>query len=177
MRRNALFLSVILASLVSAPLLAQTAGGRWEARSPRFYSVPQTAWVKAEVLSDDPVSVQVGAAMNDQLRRLGYDPGPGGAYSVRLELRGRGLSTPVVPIPGYSNVTQRLAVWPEADRPDTVYVSLVLYHQSTGQIIWQGEAACPGLKPDARNIVNAMVGPMMNRLGTTGKGALGCYSI
>ncbi len=183
MRAKALLMVLIASVGLTASLVglaaAQSPAGRWEARSPRFYSVPQTAWVKAELLSDDAVSQQVGTAINAQLRLRGYDIAPGGigpagAYALRLELRGRGLSTPAIVIAGYSNATQRLSIWPEPDRPDAIYVSLLLYHQSTGLVLWQGEAVCIGLPPDARNIVNAMVGPLMDRIGSTGKSSLDC---
>jgi hypothetical protein len=107
----------------------------------------------------------------------GYQQTPGGSYVVRLEVRGRGLTTPVVPIPGYANSTQRLSIWPEADQPNAIYVSLLLFHQSTGQVIWQGEAMCPGLAPDSRNIVNAMIAPLMNQIGTNGKAGLDCRNL
>jgi hypothetical protein len=172
-----LALGVLAAGVTGGTAAAQGAGGRWEAYSPKYYSVPQTSWIKAEVLAEDPVSVRVGQEVNELLRRRGHLNGPGGAYAVRLEMRGKGLSTPVVPIPGYSNAAQRLSIWPEADRPDAIYVSLMLYHQSTGQVFWQGEAVCTGLPADAPNIINAMVGPLMQRIGTSGKSSLSCGAL
>ena len=172
-----LALGVLAAAATGGTATAQSAGGRWEAYSPKYFSVPQTAWIKVEVLAEDAVSRQVGEEVNALLRRRGHAMGPNGAYAVRLEMRGRGLATPVVPIPGYSNTSQRLSVWPEADQPNAIYVSLMLYHQSTGQVYWQGEAVCIGLPPDAANIVNAMVGPLMQRMGTSGKSSLSCASL
>ncbi len=180
MRGKPLFLGLMLGALslyAMAPALAQTPSGRWESYAPRVSGLPNTAWVKAEVLGEDAVSEQVGAAVNAQLRLHGYDSGPGGSYSVRIELRGRGLSTPMVPIPGYRNATQRLSIWPEPDQPNAIYLSLLLYHQSTGQVFWQGEAVCIGVLPDALNIVNAMVGPLMEQLGHTGKASLDCRKV
>ncbi len=177
MRSTALFLAVSAILLASSSAFAQSPAGRWEARSPQFYSVPQTAWLKAEILGDDAVSQQIGAAINAQLRLRGYAQTPGGAYALRLELRGRGLSTPHLPIPGYDNASVRLSIWPQADAPNAIYVSLLLYHQSTGQVMWQGEAVCVGLLPDARNIVNAMIGPLMNKFGANGKAALDCRNL
>jgi hypothetical protein len=174
MRGMPLIAGLLVGVLACVSSWAQSSGGRWEAYSPQYYSVPQTAWVRAEVLSNDPVSEQVAAAVDAQLRLHGFDPGPGGAYAVRVEMRGPGLTTPVVPIPGYSNTTRRLSIWPERDSGNAVYVSLLLYHQSTGQIFWQAEAVCAGLPPDSRNIVNAMVGPLMNKIGSSGKAQLDC---
>jgi hypothetical protein len=174
MRVMPLIVGLLVGALASVSSWAQSSGGRWEAYSPRYHSVPQTAWVKAEVVSNDPVTAQVAAAVDAQLRLHGFDPGPGGAYAVRVEMRGRGLTTPTVPIPGYDNVTRRLSIWPERDPGNSVYVSLLLYHQSTGEIFWQAEAVCVGLPADSRNIVNAMVGPLMNKIGSSGKAQLDC---
>ncbi len=177
MRVTALLIGLSCAALAAGAAAAQSPGGRWQAYAPHIAGIPNTAWIKAEVLADDAVSQQVGAAVNDQLRLRGFVPGPGGAYAVRVELRGRGLATPVVPIPGYANVTQRLSIWPQPDQADTIYVSLMLYHQSTGQVLWQGEAVCVGLPPDSRNIVNAMVGPLMGQIGTSGQASLECRKL
>ena len=177
MRNLARLLAAFTAVMISSSVIAQSSTGRWEGRSPRFFSVPQTAWVKAEVLAADPVSQQAGEAINRQLRLRGYNQMPGGAYMVRLELHGRGLVTPVVPIPGYDSVTPRLGIWPEPEKADTVYLSLLVYHQSTGQVIWQGEAMCPGLSPDANNVINAMIGPLLDQMGVNGKGRLDCRNL
>lgn len=165
---------LLMGLALTTPAVAQTAGGRWEARSPQYYSIPQTAWVRTEVLSPDSTSQQVGAAITTLLRQHGFEQGPGGSYAMRLEMHGRGLTTPSAPIPGYSNATSRLSIWSTQAQDNAVYVSLLLYHQSTGQVFWQGEAMCVGLPADPRDIVNAMVGPLMGHLGRSGDAALGC---
>jgi len=177
MRNSARLLAAFVVLIFSSAAFAQSSTGRWEGSSPRFYSVPQTTWVKAELLSNDPVSQQIGNAINAQLRLRGYQQTPGGSYAVRLEMRGRGLTTPAVPIPGYTNATQRLSIWSEADQPNAIYVSLLVYHQSTGQVVWQGEAMCPGLPADASNIINAMVVPLLNQMGANNKARLDCRNL
>lgn len=177
MRTPPRLLAAIIVLVFSSSAFAQSSTGRWEGRSPRFFSVPQTGWAKAELLADDQINRQIGDAIDTQLRMRGYQQTPGGAYAVRLEMRGRGLTTPSVPIPGYDGATPRLSIWSETDQPNAVYISLLVYHQSTGQVVWQGEAMCPGLPADARNIVNAMVVPLLDQMGVNRKARLDCRNL
>jgi hypothetical protein len=53
-----------------------------------------------------------------------------------------------------------------------VVVSLTLYHQSSGRLLWQSEGTCRGL--DANSVPGAMIVPMMDQLGRTVKTDLSC---
>ena len=75
-------------------------------------------------------------------------------------------------IPQYANRLQRLSLWNDNAPVNSVTISLLLYHQSTGRIYWQAEARCEGLTTDA--IPAAMIVPMMNEFGRSSSGELAC---
>lgn len=153
---------------------AASAAGQMEAVARRALPLPQTAWVKAEIDGTSGLEAQLRDAVNSDLARRGYNTAPLGPYSVRIEVRADGVATPTLDVAGYKNSQSRLAIWSAPQQPGAVYLSLLLYHQSSGTVYWQAEAVCADMPADAAHIVNAMVAPMMARFGKADKTTLGC---
>lgn len=134
-------------------------------------ALPRTAWVKAEILGDTAVEHRAREKVDEMLRLRGYFPERFSPYAVRIEIRGAGVQ-PVPPsIPQYDNAPQRLSLWNSAGA-DSVAVSLTLYHQSTGQKLWQAEGVCRGL--DAASVAGSMIVPMMDQFGRSVTTSLSC---
>lgn len=135
-------------------------------------TLPQTAWMKAEILGDTITERQAHDAVNAALRQRGYVPEKFSPYAVRIEIRGAGVQPVEVPIPQYSNAPTRLSLWNSSTGADSVTVSLTLYHQSSGRVWWQAEGVCRNL--DAASIPGSMIVPMMDQLGRNTKTSLSC---
>lgn len=157
---------------VAAPASAQS--GALEARMTPGLTLPQTAWVKGEILGDTVVELQAREKVDSLLRARGYVPEKFSPYAVRIEIRGAGVQPVQVPIPQYTNTPSRLSLWSSA-AADSVTVSLTLYHQSSGQVIWQAEGVCRGL--NAASIPGSMIFPMMEQLGRSTTTSLSCTRV
>jgi len=158
------------AAMIGGPAWAQS--GALETRMTLSMTLPQTAWVKAEILGDTAVEQRARETVNTLLRQRGYTPEKFSPYAVRIEIRGAGVQPVQVAIPQYNNSPHRLSLWNSATGADTVTVSLTLYHQSSGQVIWQAEGTCRGL--DAASIPSSMIYPMMEQLGRSTTASLSC---
>lgn len=164
-------LAAMIMQAVSLPAGAQGAG-RMEAVMQRNVTLPQTAWIKAEVLGASATEQKLRADVDLLLRQRGYTPEAFSPYAVRIELRGLDVD-PVAPaIPHYANVQERLSLWNAAAAPGSVTVSLILYHQSSGRVLWQAEGSCASM--DAAALSASMVVPLMNSFGQTSRGELSC---
>ncbi len=146
--------------------------GSLEAVMSSNLTLPQTAWIKGEILGTSPVEQKLRETVDLMLRQRGYAPEKFSPYAVRIELRGLGVN-PVEPtIPQYANSQPRLSLWNAAPGPNAVTVSLILYHQSTGRTYWQAEGTCPAM--DASAVSASMIVPLMEYFGQTKKAVLGC---
>lgn len=163
-------LVLFFAAMIGGPALAQS--GAIETHMTPSMTLPQTAWVKAEILGDTPVEQSAREKVDALLRQRGYTPEKFSPYAVRIEIRGAGVQPVQVAIPQYTNSPRRLSLWNSATGADTVTVSLTLYHQSSGQVIWQAEGTCRGL--DAASIPGSMIFPLMEQLGRTTTTSLSC---
>jgi hypothetical protein len=161
----------LLSALLSTnPASAQS--GSLESRMSPGVTLPQTAWIKAEVLGDSTIERGLRDKVHEILRLHGFVPEPFSPYAVRIELRGAGVQPVDAVIPQYVNAPARLSLWNSATAPDMVTVSLTLYHQSSGRVYWQAEGVCRNL--DAASIPGSMIVPMMDQLGRNTKTSLSC---
>jgi hypothetical protein len=159
--------------LVAAPVAtAWSQSGSLEARMSPSQVLPSTAWMKGESLGNTAVEQRAREKVEEMLLRRGYVAEKFSPYAIRVEIRGAGVQPVEVSIPGYNNAPSRLSLWNAATAPDMVVVSLTLYHQSSGRLLWQAEGTCRGL--DANSVPGAMIVPMMDQLGRTVKTDLSC---
>ena len=158
----------------SAGQVAAQSANRMETQLYPNVTLPQTAWMRGEVLGSAPPEARLKETVDLLLHQRGFQPQPYSPYVVRIELRS-GATPPGAPaIPQYSKPAPRLSLWNDIAPPDSVTLSLTLYHQSTGRIYWQAEGRCTGLTPDA--LAASMVAPLMNEFGRTTSGELACTS-
>lgn len=163
---------VVFLAVASAAGTVLAQGGSLESRMSPSTTLPQTAWMKGEILGDSAAERSAVAKVDTLLRERGYVPEKFSPYAVRIEIRGAGVQPREVSIPQYNNAPGRLSLWNSAAAPDEVAVSLTLYHQSSGRIYWQAEGVCRGL--DASSIAAAMIVPMMDQFGRSTKTSLSC---
>lgn len=156
---------------LSGPASAQSYGA-FETVMSSGLTVPQTAWIKGEILGSSPTEQKLRETVDLMLRQRGYVPEKFSPYAVRIEIRGLGVN-PVEPaIPQYANAQPRLSLWNASTGPNAVTVSLILYHQSTGRTYWQAEGTCPAM--DAAALSASMIVPLMEYFGQSKKAELGC---
>lgn len=135
-------------------------------------TLPQTAWIKGEILGSSATEQKLRETVELMLRHRGYVPEKFSPYAVRIEIRGLGVN-PVEPsIPQYANSQPRLSIWNASTGPNATTVSLILYHQSTGRTYWQAEGTCPAM--DAAAVSASMIVPLMEAFGRSTKTVLGC---
>ena len=164
-------ITLLVASLATAPARAQS--GKFEIALPRG-ALPDTVWMKAEAIGDNPLEQALRVEADRILQARGYTVDHSSAYALRIELWS-GSNAPVPApsaIPGYANSEKRLSVVSQrADAGQPVYLSLILYHTASGLRLWQAEAVCYGMAADAGTIARDMLAPLMAYWGKAVKPA------
>lgn len=137
--------------------------GRIEAVTP-YRALPDTKWLKAEAIGDNPLEQALRAATDQLLAEKGYTIHHTSTYAVRVEVW-RGSQAPLPPpanIPGYQNAPKRLSIVSNRGNDATgLYLSLTMYHQASGQVFWQAEVMCPAVAADAASITANIIKPLL----------------
>lgn len=166
------FALILIAFPGSAGPVAAQGANRIETVLQPNVTLPQTAWMRAETHGQTPADSRLRETVDLLLHQRGFRPEKFSPYVVRIEMRLGGGPPLEAAIPQYANRLQRLSLWNDNAPVNSVTISLLLYHQSTGRIYWQAEARCEGLTTDA--IPAAMIVPMMNEFGRSSSGELAC---
>lgn len=163
-RNTTLNVFLALALLVAAPVATQAQGnGRIEIALPRG-ALPDTLWMKAEAIGDNPIEQALRVETDRILRDRGYTVDRSSTYAVRIELWSSASAPVPAPtnIPGYENTERRLSIVSQRKAEgQPVYLALTLYHTASGMRLWQAEAVCYGMPADAATIARDMLHPLM----------------